>query len=58
MSLPVSLCVRVCVCEEGNVAFNAIPNPFLLDKICLNQQRFTFSSLHSYCHNISTCSSE
>jgi len=35
----------VCVCVyvsvsclgEGNVAFNATPNPFLLNKICLNQ---------------------
>ena len=31
------LCV-VCVCPgEGIVAFNATPNPFLLNKICLNQ---------------------
>ena len=22
---------------EGNVAFNATPNPFLLNKLCLNQ---------------------
>ena len=28
----------VCVCPgEGNVAFNATPNPFHLNKICLNQ---------------------
>ena len=33
------LCVVfVCVCPgEGNVAFNATPNPFHLNKICLNQ---------------------
>ena len=31
------VCACVCVCPgEGNVAFNATPNPFLLDKICLN----------------------
>ena len=29
----------VCVCPgEGNVAFNATPNPFHLNKICLNQK--------------------
>ena len=35
------LCVVfVCVCPgEGNVAFNATPNPFHLNKICLNQHR-------------------
>ena len=35
------LCVVfVCVCPgEGNVALNATPNPFHLNKICLNQQR-------------------
>ena len=33
------LCVCVCVCPgEGNVAFNATPNPFHLNKICLNQR--------------------
>ena len=34
------LCVVfVCVCPgEGNVAFNATPNPFHLNKICLNQK--------------------
>ena len=33
------LCVVcVCVCPgEGSVAFNATPNPFHLNKICLNQ---------------------
>ena len=32
------VCVCVCVCPgEGNVAFNATPNPFHLNKICLNQ---------------------
>ena len=32
-------CACVCVCPgEGNVAFNATPNPFHLNKICLNQQ--------------------
>ena len=29
----------VCVCPgEGNVGFNATPNPFHLNKICLNQR--------------------
>ena len=34
------LCVVcVCVCpKEGNVAFSATPNPFHLNKICLNQE--------------------
>ena len=32
------VCVRVCVCPgEGIVAFSATPNPFRLNKICLNQ---------------------
>ena len=32
------VCVRACVYPgKGNVAFNATPNPFLLNKICLNQ---------------------
>ena len=41
------LCVVfVCVCPgEGNVAFNATPNPFHLNKICLNQLIF-FLDLH------------
>ena len=36
----VCVCVCVCVCvspEEGIVAVNATPNPFHLNKICLNQ---------------------
>ena len=39
-----SECVSVCVCMcdscspgEGNVVLYATPNPFLLNKICLNQ---------------------
>ena len=32
------MCVCVCIYPgEGNVAFNATPNPFLLNKICLIQ---------------------
>ena len=35
----VCVCVCVCVCPgEGIVAFNATPNPFHLNKICLNQR--------------------
>ena len=35
-------CVCVCVCPgEGIVAFNTMPNPFHLNKICLNQQVFS-----------------
>ena len=34
------VCVCLCVCVppvEGNVVLNATPNPFLLNKMCLNQ---------------------
>ena len=39
-------CVRVCGCpREGNVKFNATPNNFLLNKICLNQESWIFLML-------------
>ena len=34
------VCVYVCP-GEGNVAFNATPNPFHLNKICLNQGKWS-----------------
>ena len=43
MDTCICLCVRVCVCVcvcvswRGIVTFNATPNPFLLNEICLNQ---------------------
>ena len=48
--------VCVCVCPgEGNVAFNAKPNPFHLNKICLNQLTNNVDSVHLIvlCNNIS-----